>query len=78
MSEPFLNVSPGEAPVRGFLTRAVSTSADALVLTHGASGNCGAPLLVALADTFAASGFNTLRCDLPFRQVRSPRTTVSR
>jgi len=41
-----------------------------LVLTHGAGGNCNAPLLVALADKFAASGISTLRCDLPFRQRR--------
>jgi len=70
MSEPFVNTSSGEAPVRGFLHRAVSSSREALVLTHGASGNCAAPLLVALADAFAAAGVNTLRCDLPFRQMR--------
>ena len=45
-------------------------STDGLVLTHGASGNCNASLLVALADAFAASGINVLRCDLPFRQSR--------
>ena len=66
----FLDDTPGEAPVRGFLHRAESSSAGFLVLTHGAGGNCNAPLLVALADKFAASGISTLRCDLPFRQRR--------
>jgi hypothetical protein len=40
------------------------------VLTHGAGGNCNAPLLIALAGKFAELGLNTLRCDLPFRQRR--------
>jgi len=29
------------------------------------------PMLVALAEAFAGAGFMVLRCDLPFRQVRS-------
>jgi predicted alpha/beta-hydrolase family hydrolase len=29
------------------------------------------PLLVAMAETFAAAGFAVLRCNLPFRQARS-------
>jgi predicted alpha/beta-hydrolase family hydrolase len=41
-----------------------------LVLTHGAGSNCNAPLLVALAETFAQAGFTVLRCDLPYRQDR--------
>jgi predicted alpha/beta-hydrolase family hydrolase len=40
------------------------------VLTHGAGGNCRAPLLVAAADAFAAAALCVLRCDLPFRQRR--------
>ena len=40
------------------------------MLTHGAGGNCRAPLLVAAAEAFVASGFCVLRCDLPFRQRR--------
>ncbi len=56
--------------VRGRLHRAVGGNGDALVLTHGAGGNCNAPLLVALADTFSAAGFTVLRCDLPYRQDR--------
>ena len=46
------------------------SSGDFLVLTHGASGNMNAPLLVALADAFASAGINVLRCDLPYRQRR--------
>jgi uncharacterized protein len=42
-----------------------------LVLTHGAGGNAQAPLLIALANTLCTAGFAVLRCDLPFRQVRS-------
>jgi predicted alpha/beta-hydrolase family hydrolase len=69
-AESFVNEQQGEVPVRGFLHRAANNSGDALVLTHGASGNCNSPLLVALAETFAASRLNVLRCDLPFRQLR--------
>src|SRR5262249_4512097 len=43
---------------------------DGLVLTHGAGGNADAPLLVAVAEAFAARGVTVLRCDLPFRQAR--------
>jgi hypothetical protein len=40
------------------------------VLTHGAGGNCRAPLLVAAAEAFATKNLCVLRCDLPFRQRR--------
>ncbi len=66
-AEPFEDEG-GEPAVRGFLHAAVGR--DALVLTHGASGNAGGPLLVALAETFAAAGIAVLRVDLPFRQAR--------
>jgi predicted alpha/beta-hydrolase family hydrolase len=69
-AQRFADAAPGEAPVRGFLHRAPEASAGFVVLTHGAGGNCNAPLLVALADKFAAAGMTTLRCDLPFRQRR--------
>jgi len=68
--EQFIDEQSGEPPVRGFLHRSSKKSGDALVLAHGAGGNCNAPLLVALAEAFAASGLNVLRCDLPFRQLR--------
>jgi hypothetical protein len=56
--------------VRGLLHRPVKPNGDAIVLTHGAGSNCQAPLLVALAESFAAAGYVVLRCDLPFRQDR--------
>jgi hypothetical protein len=68
--ESLVNGEPGETPVQGFLHRAESSGGGFLVLTHGAGGNCNAPLLVALAEGFAAAGLTTLRCNLPFRQRR--------
>jgi len=59
-----------DPPVRGLLHRPAQAPTDALILTHGAGSNCHAPLLVALANLFAQSGYLVLRCDLPFRQVR--------
>jgi predicted alpha/beta-hydrolase family hydrolase len=59
-----------EPAVRGHLHTPSSATPAALVLTHGAGSNCGAPLLVALANAFAATGYLVLRCDLPFRQMR--------
>lgn len=60
----------GDPPVRGALHPAASAGADGLMLTHGAAGNADAPLLVAVAEAFAARGVAVLRCDLPYRQVR--------
>jgi len=68
--EPFDDLTLGPPAVRGFLHRASSPSGDAFALTHGAGGDCRAPLLVALAGAFANAGITTLRCDLPYRQVR--------
>jgi predicted alpha/beta-hydrolase family hydrolase len=59
-----------EVAVRGFLHQPAKSVDDCLILTHGAGANCNAPLLVALAEAFAASGLAVLRCDLPFRQSR--------
>src|SRR5580692_3331210 len=56
--------------VRGLLHRPTNPNGDGLVLTHGAGSNCQAPLLIALANTFADAGFVVLRCDLPYRQDR--------
>jgi predicted alpha/beta-hydrolase family hydrolase len=60
--------------VHGFLHRPDGPPHGApgagMVLTHGAGGNCTAPLLVAAADAFSAAGLHVLRCDLPFRQRR--------
>ena len=66
----FLETSPENVTVRGFLHTASDSGADGLVLTHGAGSNCSSPLLVALANAFSASGIAVLRCDLPFRQSR--------
>ena len=68
----------GKVPIRGFLHQPASGGPnrppdrliDCLILTHGAGANCNAPLLVALAEAFSASGLGVLRCDLPFRQSR--------
>jgi len=64
-------VNSVDPPVRGFLHTPETPNGNALVLTHGAGSNAQAPLLVALAETFAAAGFTVLRCDLPYRQTRS-------
>ena len=56
--------------VRGLLHSPSNPSGEGLVLTHGAGSNCQAPLLIALAETFAGVGFVVLRCDLPYRQDR--------
>jgi uncharacterized protein len=65
--------------IQGFLHepvgRAVSPAgADAIAITHGAGENCESPLLVALADAFAAAGWHVLRYDLPFRIQRKTPT----
>ena len=67
---PFADETPGKVPVRGMLHRAADPSGAFLVLTHGASGNANAALLVALAHEFASAGVSVLRCDLPYRQRR--------
>jgi len=66
---PFEDSSSAPA-VRGFLHEPKATVAHGLVLTHGAGSNAAAPLLVAVAEAFAAMGVTVLRCDLPFRQAR--------
>jgi uncharacterized protein len=60
-----------EGSVRGFLHVPDQPNGDALVITHGAGGDCRMPLLIAVADTFATVGITVLRCDLPFRQARA-------
>jgi len=68
--ENFTNQVVGQTAVRGFLHGPNGNASAALVLTHGAGSNCRAPLLVAVAEAFAAAGIVVLGCDLPFRQVR--------
>jgi len=67
--EAFVDRSVGPQ-VRGYLHRPNGNPRDGMVLTHGAGGNSRMALLLALAETFAASGLTVLRCDLPFRQAR--------
>jgi hypothetical protein len=66
------NVAAFEKPgVRGLLHEPERANGRGLVLTHGAGGNCEAPLLVTAAKAFADAGLFVLRCDLPFRQRRA-------
>jgi uncharacterized protein len=67
-SEPFARAADDLPAVSGILHRAAGR--DGLVLTHGAGGDAGAPLLVDLARASAAAGLTVLRCDLPYRQRR--------
>jgi hypothetical protein len=69
--EPFSDEQAGGSTVRGFIHQPANSSGDTLILTHGAGGNCESPLLVALAEAFGTNGVTVLRCDLPFRQLRS-------
>ncbi len=54
-----------------FLHQPVKPDGSGVVLTHGAGGNCTAPLLVAVAEALSAAGSVVLRYDLPYR-VRRP------
>jgi predicted alpha/beta-hydrolase family hydrolase len=68
--EPFVDIS-FDPQVRGFVHRPATGAGDGFVLAHGAGSNARAPLLVALAEAFAAAGMTVLRCDLPYRQSRA-------
>jgi len=52
------------------LARPPAPAGDGLVLTHGAGTGSDAPLLLALAEAFAAAGLSVLRYELPFRRAR--------
>jgi uncharacterized protein len=60
-----------DPPVVGFLETPATPNGNAAVLTHGAGANAQSPLLRSLAKAFVDAGFTILRCNLPFRQVRS-------
>jgi predicted alpha/beta-hydrolase family hydrolase len=68
--EAFTDEAAGGPPVQGVLHRPAVSPRGSLVLAHGAGSNRDAPLLIGLAQAFAADGFLVLRCDLPFRQAR--------
>src|SRR5689334_14816638 len=70
MSGPENIISFAKGSVSGYLHRTETSLGPGLVLTHGAGGNCEAPLLVQIARTFASSGISVLRVDLPFRQKK--------
>jgi predicted alpha/beta-hydrolase family hydrolase len=57
--------------VNGFLHRPETGGEQGVVLTHGAGGNCKAPMLVAVADALCAAGYLVLRCDMAFRQHKA-------
>jgi hypothetical protein len=56
--------------VKGWLHEPDAPNGDALAITHGASSNCEAPLLKAIAEAFSKAGLLVLRFDLPYRQQR--------
>src|SRR5215471_9117162 len=56
--------------VQGWLHTPANMPHASMALFHGAGGNCQAPLLVAVAEAFCASGYVVFRGDLPFRQQR--------
>jgi uncharacterized protein len=55
--------------IQGWIHRPDKVKAT-MLLSHGAGGNCQAPLMIAVADAFAEAGYYVLRWDLPFRQLR--------
>jgi predicted alpha/beta-hydrolase family hydrolase len=59
-----------EPAIRGFIVSPGQSTGDAVVLTHGAGGDCRSRLLVHLSAAFADLGLLVLRCNLPFRQKR--------
>ncbi|HEY2459922.1 MAG TPA: alpha/beta fold hydrolase [Candidatus Acidoferrum sp.] len=56
--------------VRGQVRTGARADGGAVVLTHGAGGNCESKLLVEVAEALAAAGFAVFRFDLPFRAER--------
>jgi predicted alpha/beta-hydrolase family hydrolase len=57
--------------VKGTLERPSGSSQNALVLTHGASGNSNTAVLKAVSGWLCDHGWTVLRYDLPFRQKHS-------
>jgi uncharacterized protein len=71
MNQPAeFNDTRKEPAVRGFLHTPENANGNALVLAHGAGGNCESKLLVAVSGAFCDAGFLVLRINLPFRQQR--------
>jgi len=66
MANPERLEQPG---IRGWMHKPEKIKAS-MLLSHGAGGNCEAPLMVAVAEAFREVGYCVLRWDLPFRQLR--------
>src|ERR1700733_9550147 len=63
------NIDRFEEPgIRGWLHKPEKIEA-AMLLSHGAGGDCKALLMVAVAKAFCEAGYCVLRWDLPFRQA---------
>jgi uncharacterized protein len=62
------SVAAFAAPGEGFLHAPDAAKQSGLVLTHGAGGNCDAPVLLAAAAAFCAAGLHVVRFNLPYRQ----------
>jgi len=71
MSIPFDDRN-GDPAIHGWLHLPAQPAGKAIVLTHGAGGDCQSKLLVEMSNALAASGFTVLRFDLPFRRERRP------
>ena len=59
--------------IKGWLHQPEKIKA-AMLLSHGAGGDCRNPLMVAVAKAFCGAGYCVLRWDLPFRQA-GPRSS---
>jgi len=70
MATPERLEQPG---IRGWLHKPEKIKA-AMLLSHGAGGDCTAPLMMAVAKAFCDAGYCVLRWDLPFRQA-GPRSS---
>ena len=69
MAIPFEDLNSDPA-VHGWLHVPVRPTGKAIILTHGAGGDCQSKLLVGMSSALAESGFTVLRFDLPFRRER--------
>ena len=70
MATPERLEQPG---IRGWLHKPEKIQA-AMLLSHGAGGDCTARLMMAVAKAFCDAGYCVLRWDLPFRQA-GPRSS---
>jgi predicted alpha/beta-hydrolase family hydrolase len=69
MATPFVDLN-GDPAIHGWLHVPARPTGKAIVLTHGAGGDCHAKLLVEMSDALAEATFTVLRFDLPFRRER--------